>query len=51
MIQKWIYVICFMLLCLTGCRNDSEQEVETFSISEETAKDYEQKIDKLLLEI
>lgn len=48
MIQKWVYVICFLLICLTGCKDNSEQEIETFSISERTVEDYEQKIDKLL---
>ncbi len=49
MVQRWFCLcLCLMLVCLTGCINGSEEEVEAFSITEEKREDYEEKIGTLL---
>ena len=49
MVRKWLCIcMCFVLVYLTACTDNREEETEVFSISEETATEYEEKVDKLL---
>ncbi len=49
MIRKWLCIyMCFLLITMTACNDTGDEEAEVFSISEQTAKEYEEKIDELL---